>query len=284
MKSLTEKFPVIFEYSNFRQFLDDYQRRRFCVDPEFSRTKLCERLGLPKSRSYFNDVIKGRKVTATYVERFIEVLEFSKEEAQFFRVLVKFNQAENADERELYFEQLVSLNRSPKKLLPSEVYQFYKEWHHSTIRSILDVYDFDGDCKQLARLVFPTISAKKTRESVELLKRLGLIAPDNRGFYKPTEKMITTGSYATDELVRQYQLQCLDLARTAIVKRSGLPHNVSTKLISISQEGYKRIEKRLHKFIGEISSIVHKDQALPDRVYHLDVQLYPNSNLQKNGS
>jgi uncharacterized protein (TIGR02147 family) len=79
---------------------------------------------LPNTRSYFTDVLKGKKVAPTFTERFINVMELNKEEAQFFRALVKFNQAENLSEREIYFEQLISLNRTPKKVIDKKAYSY----------------------------------------------------------------------------------------------------------------------------------------------------------------
>ena len=116
----------IFEYNNFRKFLSDYLEQRARQDKSFNKSNLCRMLGIPNSRSYVKDVINGKKVSSMYVERFIRVLELDHDEAQFFRVLVKLDQAENADEHELYFSQIISLNRTPKRVLDKKVYAFYK--------------------------------------------------------------------------------------------------------------------------------------------------------------
>lgn len=89
----------IYNYSDFRKFLNDYQRLRYKADKQFSRVQICRKLGIPKSRSFFSDVINGKKVTDTFVERFIEAFEFQRSEALYFRILANYNQASNADER-----------------------------------------------------------------------------------------------------------------------------------------------------------------------------------------
>ncbi|MBD3317889.1 MAG: TIGR02147 family protein [Chitinivibrionales bacterium] len=271
------QLPNIYDYNDFRAYLRDYQRARFLFDKRFSRTGMCRLLGLPNSRSYFNDIVKGKKITAAYVERFIRVLELANSEATFFRALVKFNQAESPGERELYFEQLIRLNRSPKKVLDRRMYKYYKEWYHSAIRALLDVIDCKGDAKTLAHALNPRITVREARLSIKLLLELGLISRTQEGFLKPVDKCLTTGPYVQDQLIRQYQLQCLQVASTALINQSKHPQMFSTKLVSVSPQGFRLIERQLSKFLGEVSSIVHKDTDPADRVYHLDIQLFPAS-------
>jgi len=116
----------IFDYNDFRKYLADYQEARQTSEKSFSKSECSRLLGLPNTRSFFNDVIAGKKVSLLFIERFVKVLKLSKDEAQFFRVLVLFNQADQADQRELYFDQLVSLNRTPKRILDKAIFSYYK--------------------------------------------------------------------------------------------------------------------------------------------------------------
>jgi uncharacterized protein (TIGR02147 family) len=70
-------------------------------------------------------------------------------------------------------------------------------------------------------------------------------------------------------------LQSLEVDRQALVRNKKQPERVMTKTISISSEGYKKIEKHIEKFSSAIRSIVHKDEAIADRVYQLDWVLFP---------
>jgi uncharacterized protein (TIGR02147 family) len=274
---MDKTLPCIFEYNNFRSFLRDYQEARCAIDPMFTKSFVCRMLGLPRTRSYFNDVLNGKEVTDTFVERFIKLIGFGKSEAQFFRALVRFNQAQNPDEREFYFDQLISLNRTPTRLIDPKAYNFYREWYHNTIRSLLDVVNFKDDYDILSKKIHPQLSSKKIRESIELLKELGLIQQNADGYYKPTDKSITTGPFVKDDLVKQYQIQCMELAEKALLQKGDMPQSFTTNTISISEEGYKRLEKRLARFMSEVRSLVHKDERPADRVYQMNVQLFPSS-------
>jgi uncharacterized protein (TIGR02147 family) len=272
---LNKNLPNIYRYNDFRKFLDDYQRARSRLDGSFSRSGICRRLGLPKSRSYFNDIVKGKPITSTYIDRFIHAFEMDKDEAQFFRALVKFNQATETGERELFFDQLVLLNKAPRAIIDISMYEYYREWRHSVIRALLDTFDFRGDYGRLARMVNPPISKKQARESVALLLKLKLIEKNDHGAYKPTDKVITTDPYVKDELVKQYQAKCIEIAAKALLNKGMQFQNFSTNLISISETGMHRMEKSLQKFKSEIRSVIHKDELPADRIYQLNVQLFP---------
>ncbi|MBD3345575.1 MAG: TIGR02147 family protein [Chitinivibrionales bacterium] len=284
MDMANENLPTVFHYNDFRKFLDDYQQERQKFDKNFNRSNVCRLLGLSKSRSFFNDVIKGKTVTSTFIDRFIKVFELKKDEAQFFRVLVKYNQAMEPGERELYFQQLISLNKTPRQILDLNVYEYFKEWRHSVIRAMLDVYNCtEDDYGELGKKINPPLTEKTVRESINLLKNLELVAQDEKGFLKPTQKIIQTPPYINDDLVKHYQMQSLETAKRALFSNSDQMQNVSTKLISISELGLKRIERQLQKFKSEVTSIIHKDHHESDRIYELAMFLVPVTKIKKGG-
>jgi len=104
------KKPTIFNYNNFRTFLWDYFKFKNDQEKTFSKAEVYRRLGLPNSRSYFNDVVNGKFVSKPKINLFIKLCDFSKDEAVFFRTLVNFNQAyDEPDEKELLFDSSVRL-------------------------------------------------------------------------------------------------------------------------------------------------------------------------------
>ncbi|MDO5575554.1 MAG: TIGR02147 family protein [Fibrobacter sp.] len=272
-----KKLPSIFSYTDFRKFLHDYQKARHEIDKSFYKSEICWRMGLPNSRSYFNDVLKGKPVTTAYVDRFISVFELDPDESSYFRLLVKYNQTTNNDERELYFRQLISLNKIPKKVVDFRVYEFYRKWYHVAIRTLLDTYDFSDNYAELAKELIPQITVKQAKESIELLVSLGLISKNEDGFYKPTEKALATDDYVKDELIKQYQFQCIELAGKALFGNKKNIQDIYTNTISISKQGLQEILARLKSFKSEVCYIVNNDKNPADQVFQLNVQLFANS-------
>jgi uncharacterized protein (TIGR02147 family) len=70
---------------------------------------------------------------------------------------------------------------------------------------MLDVIDVREDFSALAAAITPSIPLPRVKESMALLKRLGLVRRNPRGFWKPSDKIVHSGSYLKDEIVRKYQ-------------------------------------------------------------------------------
>jgi hypothetical protein, TIGR02147 len=279
--TMTNKnLPNVFDYLDFRKYLAHYYHARKMIEPGFSHTYMCYRLGQRNAKSYFSNVVKGVKtVTAEFINRFIELLELTTDEAHYFRDLVNFNQSANHKEKEYYFDRLVKQISVQKRLIGKNEYVFYSGWEHSVIRALLDIGDFRDDYAALAKMLMPPLPIKMVKRSVRLLQSLNLIHKDKNGFFKPTDKTVKTDEHVRDELILQYQLHCLEMARMNMLNKHGLPQDISTNILSVSEDGLKKVQNRLGKFREEIRAIVQNDERPSDRVYQLDIQLFPNSKV-----
>jgi uncharacterized protein (TIGR02147 family) len=270
--------PNIFEYINYREFLTDWRKAEKENDPGFSHDYLCAKLGL-KTRSYFIDIEKGRRsIGPDLLNRMIKLIGLSKNEADYFRALIRYGQKNaTSEEKEYWFERIVQLNNTPKKIVDKKTYLYFRKWYHATVRSYLETGNFKGDYTIAAKDLYNRVSPKEIREAVANLKALDLIAPDKNGFLKPTDKVLTTGEIVRDELLRQYQLANHDILRTILDKNEPHSHESSQLTISISRKGMERIISRVKQLRSEIMSIVHKDEDESDRVYKIAIHVYPES-------
>lgn len=268
--------PSVYAYADFRKFLADWMAARQKTDPRFSRSEFHRRLGLPNTRSYLPDVLSGKAVSPTFLERFIAALELDSEEARFFRVLVRFNQSTSPDERELAFDQLVSLNRTPRTVLDPAHYRYYRHWWNGAVRALLSIRDLGDEPRRIASLLTPKITEGQARAALDLLRELSLIAKDERGFWKPTEHNLSTGENASAELVRQLQSQQLRLVQTAAIRAAADEGQmIATNTISVSEEGLAQLRKRLETFRSEMRSIVHKDSLPASRAHLVTLAIVP---------
>jgi len=268
--------PSIYEYNDFRKFIADYQKAKYEYDHSYTKSYMSKLIGIPNSRSYMSDILSSKQVTDTFVDRFIRIFAFNHDEAHFFRALVRFNQADNPDDRELCFEHLIALNKTPKKYLYEQSYAYYKDWYNAAIRAILNVYDFNGsDFAGLVKKLVPEITVPQAKRAVGLLLQLKLIEKKENGFFKPTTSSISTEEYVRDEVLKQYQIKCLDLAKRAIVSSDKIPKYISTNTVSVSKRGQKRIEKQIDRFRSQIRSLVHKDEDPAETVYQIDILFFP---------
>lgn len=275
---MTKALPDIFGYIDFKKYLEDYYLARKTIEPGFTHSYICYKLGQPHSRSYFNNVIKGRvALSAGFIDLFVGLLELDAASAKYFRALVNYNQASSEQEREFHFDQIVSLNRTPAKLLDKDTYAYYKEWYHGAIRSLLEIIDFKNEYVSLARTLNPEITVRQAKGSIALLKKLGLVKENEQGFLKPADRVLTTGESVKDLLIRQYQAANLKLGCQAIFDSDKNPCKTLTYTMHISDRGYKRVIARMEQFRSELRSIIHKDEDAPNRVYQMNVQIFSKS-------
>jgi uncharacterized protein (TIGR02147 family) len=278
IKGMKQEKPNIFAYIDYRKFLQDYYAMRKVYDPGFTHTYICHRLGQESAKSYFNNIVAGRMdVTTTFIDRFIVLLELDADESRYFRALVNYNQTTSAHEKEFFFDQLVRLNNTPHRLIDKDTFAYYKEWYHSAVRALLDIVDFKDDFKSLANRIFPQITLKQAKESIALLKQLGMIVENENGFWKPTDKVISSGNLIHDALIEQFQIKCLEHAKNVLVAGSDQAHRNITLTISLSDEAFERVTGRIQQFKSEIRSIVQKDENAASRVYHINVNFFPMS-------
>ncbi len=267
--------PLVYAYTDYRKFLEDWMEARQAVDRKFNRSEVHRRLGLPNTRSYLSDVLSGKDVSPTFLERFVVVLELTSDEARFFRVLVRFNQATSPEERELAFDQLVALNRTPRAVLDPRHYRYYRHWWNGAVRALLAIHNVGDEPRHLANLVSPPITETQAKGSLNLLKELELVAKNEQGFWKPTQHTLSTGEGAKGELIRQLQVQQLGLIQSAVIRPGSAGQVVATNTISVSDIGLDMIRKRLERFRSEIRSIVHKDDNPATRVHLVSLAIVP---------
>ncbi len=273
--------PNLYAYNDFRRYLADWLAAKKAEDPRYTGAEVHRRLGLPNTRSFYPDIVAGRTLTATFVERFIILLELDRDQAQFFRSLVRFNQATTTEERELAFDQVVALNRTPRTVLEGKQMEFFRDWRHGAIRALLDTGNYRDEPGELAKEIVPRLTPGQVRTSLDLLAELGLIVQTEEGFWKPTETSITTPEGTRDDLIVQLQLQHLELAQKSLLAKDAPERLVATNVISVSKSVAEQVERKLEKMRAEIRSMVHKDTAPPTEVCLFQTSLIPLKKTSK---
>ena len=272
-----EKVDVnIFAYSDFREYARDYYEARHKADRKFSHRFIAQKLG-DKSPSFLQKVIENtRRLNPHQIETLIRLFMLEDFEAKYFRVLYLYSTAPSRLERELYLEQLISLNHTPRRELAHDLYEYYRHWYNPAIRSILSVADIGDDMRLLASTVRPHITSQQAKESIALLNKLGLIKKDDAGFWKPANEGLFVKDTFHQEAIQSYRHQCLDLASEAIEQgRNNPDYHFSTGTMSISEDAHRRILDKLDKFRAEVRSIVRKDPLTATKVIQLQIQAFP---------
>lgn len=268
----------IYNYLNFREYLHDFYVEKKTENRSYSYQVLANKAGF-KSKSFLADVIDGKKnLSEESVSALAKALALGDKEFTYFSTLVSFNQARSHRQRDHFFKQLVEYNQEiNSRLVLSNQYEFYSQWHHSTIRELVTTLDFKDDFAVLGNLVRPSISARLARQSVELLLKLGMVTKVE-GRYIQTDPDITTGDAVSSIAIENFHLQNLDLAGESIDNCPTQDRDISCIVASLTPEKYDEVKREIRDFRKRLVAVINRGPAGPVRVYHVGVQLFPTSN------
>jgi uncharacterized protein (TIGR02147 family) len=268
--------PSIFEYLDYRKFLRDFYTEKKRKNPHFSYQIWAHSAGF-RSKSFFPELISGKKnVASGAVDTIARSIGLDGKSFAYFEALVAFNQAVTHKQKARAWAKLTEFNRrSSARLLMQSQHDFYRQWYHHTVRELIVMHDIGSDWERLASLVVPAITPRQAKASVRLLLRLGLVRKKGKRF-ELTDTVVTSGDEVRSVAVTEFHLQNLDVAKKAVTDVPSIERDISCVAASLSPKGYGAVKEEIRRFRERLVNIVEKD-AEQDRVYHVNIQLYPTS-------
>ena len=271
---------TIFEYSDYRIFLQDYLSSAKTKGKLLTYEELGKRVGF-SSKGFVTQIIQGKtKIPKDKIRTFGEALELRKNEQDYFELLVLFGQAKTHREKNQYFQELVSRFLTRIHHIGPDTYEFYSTWYYSAIRSILAFYPFDGDYKKLAQQLVPAITPGQAKRAIELLERLSLIVKKDDGRYHLTNRIVSTGDSVGSTAVVNFQQQTMDLAKEALERFSKEQRDSSTLTLGLSEEGYRAVVEKIAALRKELLAIARFDRDI-NRVIQVNLHAFPLSKISK---
>lgn len=268
----------MFGYLDYREYLRAYLARRQQASPLFSLRLFALKLGIDPS--YLAKVLgNSRHLGEQYVAAFGRFEKLSGRQAAYFETLVHFSKARTDDQKQMFFEKLLSLRTVYAGRLEEYQYAFFTRWHYTALRNLLEFHSFHGDdFGALGAMLSPPITAVQAREGIDLLLKLGLIQLHESGRYVLTDSAISTGDAWRSLAVHAYQKETIQLSLEALDRHPREMRDVSTVTMNVTGEEFIRIREMIRQFRSQVISYVNGSEH-PDRIYQLNVQLIPLSRL-----
>jgi uncharacterized protein (TIGR02147 family) len=273
---MSQHTPSVFDYLDYRHYLKDYYAAQKAKNKGFSFQSMAWKAGF-RSKSFFSEVMAGKKnISPTSVFSVGQALGLQGHAFSYFEALIAFNQSKTAQEKEHTFHKLMGLRmRGELQVLARQQFDFYSQWHHNSIRELVTWFDFKGDFNLLGRQLKPGITGAKARASVRLLEKLGLIAREG-SLYRQTHTAITSGDEVFSAAISKFHQQNLKLASESIDTISSDERDISTLVVGLSPQGFKRVKAQIQEFRKKLIETIRQDQPA-QRVYHINFQFFPTS-------
>ena len=273
----------IFEFTDFREYLRGYYTAHKKANPRYSYQLLTQKAGF-SNRGFIHNIINGtRKLSKLNCNKLSQALRHSPREKEYFENIVAYAQADTEKERTYFLKQAFEVaDRADIRLLRQDQYEYYSIWYHSAIRSLIDMIPVRNNYAQLSRRLSPAITVNQAKESLQLLKRLGLIARGDDGCWHLTGKHIRTGGDISRTAKNQFHIACTELAGNSIRNDPPDSRNAVSMTLGLSKRMYDDIVNETQSFVASVVNIVENNDDIPDRVYQYELLLFPLSTIEGN--
>jgi uncharacterized protein (TIGR02147 family) len=266
----------VFDYTDFRQFLQDFYTYRKAQNPTFSYEVFARKAGF-KSKGFLHHILSGkRNLSKNAMFSLATAMQLDEKSFAFFQTMVTYNQAKNPAEKAFFFKKLMeSSPKSAAKQLQEGSYEFYSQWYYNTIRELITLIRFKEDYAFLGSLLNPPISASQAKKAVSLLLQLGLVEKTRTG-YIPTHKAITTGDEAQAMATRDFHGQNMLLATEAMDTADQAERDLSCLIVALPESGFEVLKTEIQAFRKRLMRMADSMND-PNRVYHINFQFFPTS-------
>jgi len=264
----------IFDYTDYRQFLRDFYDERKASLPSFSFRAMGQKLDLDPG--FIVKVMQGQfHLRPACFPQLFELCKFDDRQKCYFETLVQFAKADSERDVKRLFEELLSIKGVNAYKLTDFHYEYYQNWYHSAIRALCNFRQIKvNDHKVVASLLSPKIKISEARESIALLQKLNLVAPDEQGFIRPTESLLTTAPEIRAIAIRHFQRQTMLLAVESLDRHEREQRDISTVTVSVDQEGFDQIREKIRECRESVLAIAQACTT-EDRVCQLNMQFFP---------
>jgi uncharacterized protein (TIGR02147 family) len=270
--------PSVYDYLDHRRFLAEWFKAKKAENPRYSYRLFARRAG-QRSPSLLHHVIEGeRNLTAATTDAFIEAMALPAADARFFRLLVELDQAKTSEERNAVWESIASTRRfRDARRIEGAAFDYLSNWYVPAIRELAQRPDFSADPEWIARMLRPRITAKEAREGLELLLTLGLLVRDDDGLLVPAEASVVTPPEVVHLAVENYHRGMLHRAVDAIRDFTPPQRHLIAITVSAPESLVPRLKDEANAFLERMMHLCDEAKVDADRVYQLNLQLFPLS-------
>lgn len=206
--------PDIFSYLDYREFCRDFYDHGKQTDDEFSYRSFARKAEV--APAYLKHVIDGkRNLSPETSQRFGKGMGLSEKEIEYFENLVRFNQAENLDEKTYYFERLRKRRaKTLENLNLADAAALLSDWYVVAIKELvvkLNSVRTDLIQKVLRRKISEAVIHRTIENLVELE---WLVLFD--GVWKSKASQVCFPDEVKSYVVRSFHRQMLELGQEAL--------------------------------------------------------------------
>jgi uncharacterized protein (TIGR02147 family) len=270
--------PIVFDHLDFRVFLAAWFGWKKATNARFSH-RMFARLAGQKSPSLLHHVIAGdRNLTAATVQAFAAAMKLNPAENRFFGLLVALGQAETDRERNEAWEGIAATRQFREaRRIEGAAMEYLAHWYYPVVRELAYRADFRPDPEWIGRTLRPTIAPSKAKKALETLLEVGLLRAEADGRVVPADATVVTPHEVAGLAVHNYHHGMLERAQEAIAAFDPSERHFGGVTVAVPQSLIARLKEEVSSFQERILYLCDTAAEPKDRVYQLNLQLFPLS-------
>jgi uncharacterized protein (TIGR02147 family) len=267
---------TIYAYTDYREYIRDFCAEKRRKNSAFSMRCAAEKCGVPSGT--FTRIINGtRGIGPSLLPVFTEWLGLKHPEANYFKLLVKFQNCTTDVDRENYYKEILEYRSQMRNRIPEEKFNLFENWYNVALFELIKIFPEISDPGKLGSLLVPSVSESRAANALDILGKNGFIKRTENG-YRAISEFLSTGDYWESAAIHAFQKMMCSLGTEALVRIPKDARNISTLSISASEESFKEIAGILRETREKIR-VVEQNDKNPQKVYQVNLQLFPVSRV-----
>ena len=265
----------IFSYTNYREYLRDFYQQKKKTHPSYSYRVFARQANV-SSPSHLPMIIKGdRNLSLSSIGKFSAGLKLKKQEKVYFEKLVRYNQAQDLEEKAKIFSELMELRFKCTELfsLEKQNYRFLSRWYTVAIYSLVECQGFQNDGAWIAKRLKNKISPTQASQAIEDLLDLGFIHQDSSGKLSIGKGAISVPDEARTAAIHHYHSAMLELAQDSLKNDVVAEREMNGVTLAIPKSKLGDLKEKIRSFRKEINQMTSSYEN-PEEVYQLNIQLF----------
>jgi len=270
----------VYGYTDYRKYLGDFYEFKKQSTRGYSFRMFSKVAGF-SSPNYLKLVIEGqRNISADGTEKFIKALRLDGPMEDYFRALVRMNQAKADSDKEHWFAELKKLTpHAKKRLLGAEEHQYLSNWLYPVLREMIAFGDFSDDPYWLARRLNAQVSVAEVSAALQFLLKEGFIEKTPEGRYVAKDNMVVTSDEIKSLSIRNYHRQMLAQAEATLESLAMAEREFGALTMALPETAIEELKYRLKAFRQETHKWAMQAAANAESevVIQLNFQMYPHT-------
>lgn len=270
----------IYGFTDYRKYLEAFYHHKKEGPKGYSYRTFSKMAGFTSPNILKLIIMGERNLSASSTDKFIKGLGLNGKMSEYFRVLVRFNQAKDIDSKAELYQKLIHLTPVAKRRQLDEAsMEYLSHWLFPVLREMVMLGDFNDEPYWISRRLRGNATIKQITYALGFLKEQGFIEKQKDGRYMPKDRLVLSTDEVESLAIRRYHKQMLEQSVSALDviplgerEFGALTFLLPAEALDELKGKLKEFRKNIHQWA--IRELGENDQG---QVVQINIQMYPQT-------